>query len=49
LSSIADAVGVQSEELESQMVVALDKDASGEVRGAVAAESQCADVLGDLT
>jgi hypothetical protein len=49
LSSIAEAVGSQSEELESQMDVAIDKDTSGELRGAVAAEPQCADVLGDLT
>lgn len=49
LTAIAEAVGSQSEELESQMDVAIDKDTSGEVRGAVAAEPQCADVLGDLT
>jgi hypothetical protein len=46
LSSIADAITSQSDEVESLMNRAITMDASGELSGAVAAEPQCADVLG---
>jgi hypothetical protein len=46
LSSIAEAIASQSDEVESLMDRAITMDASGELSGAVAAEPQCADVLG---
>jgi hypothetical protein len=46
LSSIAEAIITQSDEVQSLMNSAVAKDASGALSGAIAAEPQCADVLG---
>jgi hypothetical protein len=46
LSSIAKAIITQSDEVQSLMNSAVAKDASGALSGAIAAEPQCADVLG---
>jgi hypothetical protein len=46
LSSIAEAIISQSDEVQSLMNNAVAKDASGALSGAIAAEPQCADVLG---
>jgi hypothetical protein len=46
LSSIAEAIITQSDEVQSLMNSAVAKDASGGLSGAIAAEPQCADVLG---
>lgn len=46
LTSIAEAISTQSDEIQSLMNSAVAKDASGELSGAIAGEPQCADVLG---
>jgi hypothetical protein len=46
LSSIAEAIITQSDEVQSLMNSAVAKDGSGALSGAIAAEPQCADVLG---
>jgi hypothetical protein len=46
LSSIAEAIITQSDEVQSLMNSAVAKDASGALSGAIAVEPQCADVLG---
>jgi hypothetical protein len=46
LSAIAEAAISQSDEVESLMNRAITMDPSGELNAAIAAEPQCADVLG---
>jgi hypothetical protein len=46
LSSIAEAMTTQSDEVQNLMNSAVAKDASGELTAAIAAEPQCTDVLG---
>jgi hypothetical protein len=47
--SIEGGISIRSNEVESVMDLAIAKDTSGELRGTIAMESQCADVLGGQT
>ena len=49
LTAIAEAISTQSDEVQSVMNGAVAKDASGVLSGAIAADPQCADVLGGQT